>query len=103
MFPGDKTMTNSEQDLATGLRVSSESNETLTDGLRNCCINTINLHARFNPMMVCSECKHIIKCFKDKDAYDKYFIFCRSRKRQIAVGHLNEYYTIVFKSYDTFK
>lgn len=71
--------------------------------VKQCCVTTINVHARFNPMMVCSECKHIIKCFKDEAAYDKYLIFCKSRKRKVAIGRVGEYHTIIFKSYDAFR
>ena len=73
------------------------------ESVKPCCVTTINVHARFNPMMVCSECKHIIKCFKDEPAYDKYLIFCKSRKRQVAIGRVGEYHTIIFKSYDAFR
>jgi len=71
--------------------------------VKPCCVTTINVHARFNPMMVCSDCKHIIKCFKDEPAYAKYLIFCKSRKRQVAIGRVGEYHTIIFKSYDAFR
>ncbi len=73
------------------------------ESVKPCCVTTINLHARFNPMMVCSDCKHIIKCFKDEPAYAKYLIFCKSRKRQVAIGRVGEYHTIIFKSYDAFR
>jgi len=73
------------------------------ESVKACCVTTINVHARFNPMMVCSECKHIIKCFLDKPAYDKYLIFCKSRKRQVAIGRVGDYHTIIFKSYDAFR
>lgn len=104
MFPGDETMTardNLPQD-ATSSTPESDEQAIQTESVKPCCVVTINVHARFNPMMVCSDCKHIIKCFTDESAYKKYLIFCKSRKRPVATGRVNEYHTVIFKSYDTF-
>ena len=102
MFPPDETFTDHDGFNHESVGAASEIVEPI-EGVRPCCVETINVHARFNPMMVCSECKHIIKCFKDEPAYSKYLIFCKSRKRQVAIGRVNEYHTIIFKSYDAFR
>ncbi len=106
MFPPDDTFKAqggmSKEPTLDGVGFSSETLEP-EESVKPCCVTTINVHARFNPMMVCSECKHIIKCFKDEPAYDKYLIFCKSRKRQVAIGRVGEYHTIIFKSYDAFR
>jgi hypothetical protein len=67
-----------------------------------CCIATIHEHVSCNPMMVCPECKNIIKCFKDERAYDNYLKFCRSRRRPIVTAQVGEYWTVAFRSYDTY-
>lgn len=67
-----------------------------------CCVSTIRHHVRYNPMMVCSHCKFIIKCFTDERAYQNYLIFCRSRRRPVVTGVVDGYYTCAFRSYDTF-
>lgn len=68
----------------------------------SCCVATIKRHVQFNPMMVCAECKNIIKCFLDDKAYDKYLTFCQSRRRPILKGKVQDYWTIAFRSYDTY-
>ena len=75
-----------------------------TDGIQllECCKKTIQMHAANNPMMVCSDCKQIIKCFDDERAYKNYQRFCASRHRRILATVFEERYIIVFKSYDTY-
>ena len=71
-------------------------------GILGCCKKTIEMHANNNPMMVCSECKQIIKCFDNETGYSNYKKFCTSRHRKITTGYFNNWYIVVFKSYDTF-
>jgi hypothetical protein len=66
-----------------------------------CCVVTIHQHARHNPMMVCSECKQIIKCFQDERAFANYLTFCKSRRRPVLTGRVESLYTVVFRSYET--
>lgn len=66
-----------------------------------CCVATIQQHVRHNPMMVCTECKHIIKCFTDERAFQNYLVFCRSRRRPVLTGVVDGYHTVAFRSYDT--
>jgi len=68
----------------------------------NCCVSTIRIHVRFNPMMVCAECKNIIKCFTDERAFRNYLTFCNSRRRPVLTGRVDEYWTVAFRSYDTY-
>lgn len=103
MVPTDDNIA-APQENASGVATSGADEAiTLEEAVRQCCIDTINVHARFNPMMVCSECKHIIKCFKDEAAYSKYLQFCQSRKRQVSIGRVDDYHTIIFKSYDGYR
>lgn len=73
----------------------------LTGDVPDCCVRTIRQHAKFNPMMVCGECKQIIKCFTDQRAFENYLTFCKSRRRQILRGTVETLYTVVFRSYET--
>ena len=70
--------------------------------LRDCCTQTIEQHADNNPMMVCSDCKQIIKCFDQERAFRNYKRFCLSRHRRILATQHTKWWVIVFKSYDTF-
>jgi len=67
-----------------------------------CCEATIFEHVRINPKMVCSTCKNIIKCFPEERAFQNYLTFCRSRRRTVLTGLVQHYWTIAFRSYDTF-
>ncbi|NRA67845.1 MAG: hypothetical protein HRU19_25415 [Pseudobacteriovorax sp.] len=89
-----------------------ESNETFSkkptvddaeaNTLLPCCKHTIDQHAAFNAMMVCSECKQIIKCFSDEKAYTNYQRFCASRHRKILATVYEGTHVVVFSSYDTY-
>lgn len=74
----------------------------MSSDLSPCCESTIRQHVKFNPMMVCAECKNIIKCFSEERAYQNYLTFCKSRKRPVVTGMVEEYYTVAFRSYDTY-
>lgn len=65
-----------------------------------CCVSTIRQHVQFNPMMVCIDCKHIIKCFKDARSFKNYLTFCKSRRRPVVTGFIEGQYTVAFRSYD---
>ncbi len=71
--------------------------------LQGCCVATIKQHVRFNPMMVCSECKNIIKCFTEERAFQNYLTFCRSRRRPVLTAVIEGHFTVAFRSYDTFQ
>ena len=77
-----------------------ESNETFSkkptvddaeaNTLLPCCKHTIDQHAAFNAMMVCSECKQIIKCFSDEKAYTNYQRFCASGTEKFWLPFMKE-------------
>ncbi|MFW7380302.1 MAG: hypothetical protein ACOH5I_15935 [Oligoflexus sp.] len=70
--------------------------------LLDCCKKTIKQHAANNPMMVCSDCKQIIKCFDDEKAFRNYQRFCASRHRRILATSFEDRLVVVFRSYDTY-
>ena len=69
--------------------------------LEACCRETIDRHSAFNNMIVCSQCKQILKCFDDVKAFNNYLTFCISRRREIATSQYKNFYIISFKSYDS--
>jgi len=92
------------EDLVEGMtgEQRSSSGDSHHGSIPNCCVATIATHVRFNPMMVCADCKNIIKCFDDERAYKNYLKFCQSRRRPILMGQVENYWTIAFRSYDSF-
>jgi hypothetical protein len=73
-----------------------------TPELLDCCKRTIGMHAKNNPMMVCGECKKIIKVFDNDKAYRNYQRFCASRHRRFLATHFGDQHVVVFKNYDTY-
>lgn len=74
----------------------AESGERLLD----CCRNAIDLHAAFNQMMVCPDCKQIIKCFSDERAFRNYQKFCHSRHRKFITVSYQGMNVLIFKAYE---
>lgn len=68
--------------------------------LSACCKDTIDMHAANNPMMVCAECKQIIKYFDDERAFRNYCAFCVSRHRPIQAAKYKDIFVVVFRSHD---
>ena len=56
--------------------------------LNACCKTTIEKHASHNPMLVCPDCRKMVKCYQDYTAFKRYVQFCLSQGRDI---HLAEY------------
>ena len=65
-----------------------------------CCNKTIARHAAFNPMILCSGCQHIIKCFTSEKLYQQYLKFCKSRGRKVLAGFHSPYYVVIYRSFD---
>ena len=72
-------------------------------GFRECCVKTVKENAKYNPMMVCPECKYLIKCFSDDAAYRNYLKFCHSRGRHVESGWLEPYQVAIFKAFDQYR
>lgn len=70
--------------------------------LFDCCKRTIHLHAKNNPMMVCADCKKIIKVFDNEKAFLNYQRFCASRHRRFLATSFQGTRIITFKNYDTY-
>ena len=67
--------------------------------MKNCCRNTVILHGSLNQMMVCSECKTVIKYFLSKKEFQNYESFCRSKNRKYSTHHEGELSFLVFNDY----
>jgi hypothetical protein len=70
--------------------------------LQQCCVKTIHVHARHNRMMVCSECKQVIKCFTEEQPLRNYLRFCASRARKVTTGTIDGMQIVAYSSYDSF-
>jgi hypothetical protein len=70
--------------------------------LLDCCKETIDMHAAYNAMMVCSGCKQIIKCFDSEKPFINYQRFCASRHRRILATKYRDHFIIIFSSYETY-
>jgi len=70
--------------------------------LPHCCERTVLAHAKHNEMMVCNDCKQIIKCFKEDRPLRAYLKFCETRHRKVVTSMLGEYRVVTFASYEPF-
>ena len=70
--------------------------------LAACCVRTIHIHSRHNRMMVCSDCKQVIKCFTEEQPLRNYLRFCASRARKVTTGTVEGMSIVAYSSYDTF-
>ncbi|MGE0174744.1 MAG: hypothetical protein AB7T49_18270 [Oligoflexales bacterium] len=70
--------------------------------LNECCKKTVDMHAANNAMMVCSDCKQIIKCFENERSFRNYQVFCASRHRRILATNYAQRRIVIFRSYDTY-
>jgi hypothetical protein len=74
------------------------------EALQECCTKTIEELAKNNPMISCTSCQALIKCFTDHTAYTNYISFCLSKKRDIMTHVYNDYYIVIYKkSFDLYK
>lgn len=64
-----------------------------------CCRQTIRRHVTHNPMMVCPDCKIMIKCFSNEKAYNNYVTFCRTRGRRIKSAQDVGFYFVMYNTY----
>lgn len=70
--------------------------------LKSCCRETIATHAANNALMVCGDCRQIIKCFSDEKAFRNYRSFCESRSREIFTTRYENFNIIAFQSSDLY-
>ena len=95
----------SEVEASTSTRIASQlgssKNELDPVELSACCKKTIARHAAFNPMILCSGCQHIIKCFTGQKLYQQYLKFCNSRGRKVLAGCHSPYYVVIYRSFDS--
>jgi hypothetical protein len=68
-------------------------------GLSPCCRQTVRSHVAHNPMMVCPDCKMMIKCFSDDKSFNNYVTFCRSRGRRIKTAQDSGFYFVMYNNY----
>ena len=67
--------------------------------LQACCRQTVRSHVAHNPMMVCPDCKIMIKCFADERSFKNYVTFCRSRGRRVKTAADVGFYFVMYNTY----
>ena len=65
-------------------------------GLKNCCVKSTNLHARHNQMVACSDCKQVLKFFREARPMQNYLKFCATSRRQVTTGLVGDYLVVAF-------
>jgi hypothetical protein len=65
-------------------------------GLQSCCVHAAKLHARHNQMIACSECKQVLKFFREVTPLRNYLKFCESNRRPVSVGKVDGYFVVAF-------
>ena len=82
------------------------SNEQIPDvveiALQSCCADTVKLHSTHNPMMMCPECKQIVKCFRDENTFRNYVRFCKSRHRKISIARHDGMQIVMYRTFSKF-
>ncbi len=68
-------------------------------GLQACCRETVRSHVLHNPMMVCPDCKIMIKCFFDEKSFERYLTFCRSRGRRVKTAKDSGFFFAMYNTY----
>ena len=64
-----------------------------------CCRQTVRRHVAHNPMMVCPDCKIMIKCFSDERSFNNYLTFCRSRGRRVKTASDVGFFFVMYNTY----
>jgi hypothetical protein len=98
---GNDNSTN-EMTAAVGRNVPSFENLMLPSALLDlppCCRETVKSHVAHNPMMVCPDCKIMIKCFSDEKSFNNYLTFCRSRGRRVKTVVDSGFYFAMYNTY----
>jgi hypothetical protein len=67
--------------------------------LQACCRQTVRSHVAHNPMMVCPDCKIMIKCFADERSFNNYLTFCRSRGRRVKTASDVGFFFVMYNTY----
>ena len=71
-----------------------------TRQVSSCCLRVVDALSHINTMMVCSDCKQIIKTFREEKSYRNYLKFCQGRSRVIHTGYYKGQHLVVYHSYD---
>ena len=65
-------------------------------GLKACCVKSTDVHARHNQMVACSDCKQVLKFFREARPMQNYLKFCATSRRQVSTGLVGDYFVVAF-------
>ena len=83
-----------DYEIATGM--DTVLNTGFNAGLKACCVKSTNLHARHNQMVACSDCKQVLKFFREARPMQNYLKFCATSRRQVSTGLVGDYFVVAF-------
>lgn len=69
-----------------------------TAELSPCCVQTIEKEIALNSMMMCADCRRMIKGFLSERSFSHFVAFCKSRKRQISCHKLENRFIVTYAS-----
>ena len=72
------------------------------DGISPCCHKTMDLLAKNNPMMVCQDCKQMIKVFRSEPPFTNFVRFCHSRHRTIIAGKYRDLWVVTYQAFNSY-
>lgn len=98
-FGGDAVQSGDMSSRVADDKFSSLMDDSALLKLSPCCRKTVKSHVAHNPMMVCGDCKMMIKCFGDEKSFNNYVTFCRSRGRRITTVLDSGFYFVMFNNY----
>jgi hypothetical protein len=90
---------NSKENNAGSICFDPIMSDDALQGLAKCCRHTVRSHVVHNPMMLCPDCKLMIKCFADEKSFSNYVTFCRTKGRRIKTEIDHGFYFVMYNSY----
>jgi hypothetical protein len=73
-------------------------NNLLFSALPECCHQTLDTFVAQNDMMVCHQCRRIIKVFRNEPSFDMFMIFCKSKKRMVKTYYENALWVVSYNA-----
>ncbi|MBP9708244.1 MAG: hypothetical protein KBD78_11420 [Oligoflexales bacterium] len=75
-----------------------DSNNLLFSALPDCCHQTLDTFVAQNDMMVCHQCRRIIKVFRNEPSFDMFMVFCKSKKRLVRTYYQNALWVVSYNA-----
>lgn len=100
--PENKSLDNNDSSLLAESYLSYQESTirdsqyiTFVDSL-SCCAGAVDEHAEMNPIMVCGECRFIIKCFRQERPFKNFLHFCHSKQRKVVASKYKGFFIATY-------